>query len=151
MMIAGYLLSFGSFLRIKDLMSGNAIPFVLNVTAGNLIALAGSCFLSGPKTQYHKMWHPTRRLATGMYFGSLVLTIFLAFAPIPGPKGFVLILLMFCQYLASKTNYCMFELALQTTHIFSITVTWYCLSYIPFAREWIASYAARRWGAANSQ
>jgi hypothetical protein len=27
-----------------------------------------------------------------------------------------------------------------------VSVTWYCLSYIPFAREWISSYVNRRWG-----
>lgn len=123
--IAGYLLSFGSFFRIKDLLLGDPFPFVLNATAGNIIALAGSCFLSGPRSQLDKMWHETRRGATQLYLGSLALTLLIAFLPLPGPKGFVLVLLMICQYLA---------------------ITWYTLSYIPYAREAIANYMQRRLG-----
>lgn len=122
-MIAGYLLSFGSFFRIKDLLLGNPIPFVMNATVGNLIALAGSFFLKGPKTQLRQMWHESRRHATGLYLGSLFLTLFVAFLYVPGPKGLYLIILMVCQYLS---------------------ITWYCLSYIPFAREAITSYMQRR-------
>lgn len=123
-MVAGYILSFGSFFRIKDLLLGDPFPFVLNATIGNVIALAGSCFLSGPQSQLAKMWHESRRLATALYLGSLVLTLLVAFLPIPG-RALLLILLMLCQYLS---------------------ITWYCLSYIPFAREAISGYIQRRWG-----
>lgn len=113
-MVTGYLLSFGSFFRIKDLLLGNALPFVYYATVGNLIALAGSFFLKGPKTQLRHMWDESRRVAAALYLGSLALTLFVAFAPMWGPKSFYLILLMLCQYVA---------------------ITWYCLSYIPYARE----------------
>jgi Got1/Sft2-like family len=123
-MIAGYLLSFGSFFRMASLLKGEALPYVLNVTVGNLLALAGSCFLSGPKSQFSKMWHESRRTATTLYLGSLVLTILVALIAFPG-RSLILILLLLSQY---------------------VSVTWYCLSYIPFAREWISSYVNRRWG-----
>jgi Got1/Sft2-like family len=123
-MIAGYLLSFGSFFRMASMLKGEALPYVLNVTVGNLLALGGSCFLSGPKSQFNKMWHESRRTATTLYLGSLVLTILVALVAFPG-RSLILILLLLSQY---------------------VTVTWYCLSYIPFAREWISSYMNRRWG-----
>ena len=42
-MIAGYILSLGSFFRILGvLFRGNATPLVLNVTIGNIVALMGS-------------------------------------------------------------------------------------------------------------
>jgi len=122
-MIAGYLLSFGSFWRIKDLILGDPLPFVLNATVGNIIALAGSCFLSGPKSQYQKMWHESRKGATILYLGSLALTLLVAFSNWMVLRGLILIILMIFQYFA---------------------IAWYCLSYIPFAREAVTSYFQRR-------
>jgi len=126
-MVAGYLLSFGSFWRLRDLVRGDPLPFVMNATIGNLLALCGSCFLSGPRSQMQKMWHDTRKVATAVYLGSLFLTLIVAFVKIPG-QSFFLILLMGCQY---------------------VSITWYCLSYIPFAREAITNYVARRWSASE--
>lgn len=50
-MICGYLISFGSFLRMRDLMTGDPRPLVVNVTFGNILALCGTCFLTGPTSQ----------------------------------------------------------------------------------------------------
>jgi hypothetical protein len=125
-MVAGYLLSFGSFFRMTDLIRGEPLPYVLNVTVGNLIALAGSCFLSGPRSQAAKMWHESRRVATTLYLGSLLLTLLVAIINLPG-RAILLVLLLLSQY---------------------VSITWYCLSYIPFARDWISSYVSRRWNAA---
>ena len=100
------------------------VPFVLNATVGNIIALCGSCFLSGPHAQMKKMWADTRRNATIAYLGSLFFTLFIAFVPgIPGPKGLYLLVLMIIQYLS---------------------ITWYCLSYIPYARETVLGCVQRR-------
>jgi len=95
----------------------------LNATVGNIIALCGSCFLTGPHSQMKRMWSDTRRSATIAYLGSLFLTLVVAFAPIPGPKGLMLLFLMIIQYLA---------------------ITWYCLSYIPYARETVMGCLQRR-------
>lgn len=123
-MVTGYLLSFGAFFRVKELVVGNPVPFVLNATIGNIIALCGSCFLSGPHSQLIKMWAETRRVATMVYLGSLFFTLFIAFVPgIPGPTGLYLLVLMICQYLS---------------------ITWYCLSYIPYARETLTGCVQRR-------
>jgi len=121
-MILGYLLSFGSFFRFKDLMLGDPLPFVLHTTVGNIIALTGSCFLTGPKSQWNKMMHETRKVATVAYLGSLGMTLLVAFLPMFLFKGLLLLGLLLIQYVA---------------------ITWYCLSYIPYARQAVRVYINR--------
>ena len=122
--------SFGSFFQLRSLLLGkSAVPFVLFSTIGNIISLCGSCFLSGPQNQLSKMWHHTRRCATELYVGLLVVTVIvmLVFEFLLKEKGeqtgrnqyalkqgILLVLLILCQYVA---------------------VAWYCLSYIPLARR----------------
>ena len=125
-MTLGYLLSFGSWFRLRDLIHGTSTTFVLYFTLGNIISLSGSCFLYGPHAQLQKMWAKSRRLATMLYLLSLFLTLVLAIVAshkqwkevvFRGKDSVcvgVLVLLMILQYGA---------------------VTWYCLSYIPFARQ----------------
>ena len=114
-MAVGYTLSLGGFFRLTEAMMGNPGPFVINSTIGNVISLCGSCFLVGPTSQGKKMFHKSRRIATSLYLGSLALTLFVAFAAegMTG-QGAMLIVLMLIQYVA---------------------IAWYCLSYIPFARQ----------------
>lgn len=136
-MILGYLLSFGSFFRFRDLLRGSPLPFVLFSTMGNVISLSGSCFLSGAQNQMSKMWHPTRQGATGLYIGSLFTTVvvMLVFEFVGKKKGeegynpqhgvaqaILLVILLLCQYVA---------------------VAWYCLSYIPFARRLATRFCSR--------
>jgi Got1/Sft2-like family len=128
-MIGGYLLSLGSFFRIFALIfHGNPYPLVVNCTIGNILALAGSCFFSGPKQQHEKMFQPKRRTASLAYLASLVVTLFLVVVPLPGPKALLLILCLLVQYVA---------------------VTWYCLSYIPYAHETIRSFFLQYWNGGN--
>ena len=130
MMLCGYLLSFGSFLRMRHLFMGNPVPIVVNVTVGNVIALCGTCFLSSPKTQLERMFNPSRRLASTFYLGSLGMTMFLLLLP-PFPiRGLLLFLLMLGQYVA---------------------ITWYCLSYIPFARQFVKNGCRRLVGATEEE
>lgn len=114
-MAIGYTLSLGGFFRLTEAMMGNPGPFVINSTIGNVISLCGSCFLTGPTNQAKKMFHESRRIATSLYLGSLALTLLVAFAAegVTG-QGIVLVVLMLIQYVA---------------------IAWYCLSYIPFARQ----------------
>jgi hypothetical protein len=133
-MIAGYLLSMGSFFRMKSLFQGDPVPFVLNTTVGNMIALAGSFFLSGPRTQFAKMFHDSRRTATLLYLGSLFSTLVITILTSSSSSSddgssssraaFLLLMIMvLCQYVA---------------------ITWYTLSYIPFAREIVSGFVQRR-------
>mmetsp|Transcript_6977 Transcript_6977/g.14213 ORF Transcript_6977/g.14213 Transcript_6977/m.14213 type:complete len:216 (-) Transcript_6977:472-1119(-) len=128
MMVCGYLLSFGSFFRMANLLKGNPVPLVVNVTVGNAIALCGTCFLSGPQMQLQRMFHSSRKLASVFYLGSLGVTMFLLLLrPFP-LRGLLLFLLMIGQYAA---------------------ITWYCLSYIPFARQFVGNGCRRMVGVAE--
>ena len=120
----GYILSFGSFFRFKDLLLGDPVPFVSVATIGNIISLSGSCFLTGPTTQMKRMCKKTRRVAAISYIGSLITTLVVAFAPPFQAKALVLVFLMIIQYLA---------------------IGWYCASYIPFARDGIKKCFNKIW------
>mmetsp|Transcript_33512 Transcript_33512/g.47588 ORF Transcript_33512/g.47588 Transcript_33512/m.47588 type:complete len:127 (+) Transcript_33512:135-515(+) len=100
---------------------GRAVPFVLNATVGNMIALGGSCFFTGPKSQLNNMFQETRRIASIAYLISMVFTLVIAFVPMPSiiPKGLILLILLLIQYVA---------------------IAWYCLSYIPYARDIVRAY-----------
>ena len=113
-MVIGYLLSFGSVFRINALLHGNPLPYIITATLGNIVALAGSCFLSGPRAQMKTMFHKRRKLASCGYLGSLVLTIAFAFRTGMTGQKQVMIFLMACQY---------------------ISIAAYCLSYVPFIDE----------------
>jgi hypothetical protein len=65
------------------------------------------------------MFKESRRVASIAYLSSLILTLVVAYVPIPGPKGLLLIALLVVQYLS---------------------VFWYCLSYVPFARDAVKGY-----------
>uniref|UniRef100_A0AAX7VDQ7 Vesicle transport protein n=1 Tax=Astatotilapia calliptera TaxID=8154 RepID=A0AAX7VDQ7_ASTCA len=85
--------------------------FAVFYTLGNIAALASTCFLMGPLKQLKRMFEPTRLIATIVVLLCLVLTLCSVFWW--GKKGLAII---FCilQFLA---------------------MTWYSISYIPFARD----------------
>ncbi|GMH57459.1 hypothetical protein TrST_g9639 [Triparma strigata] len=118
-MALGFLLSFGSFLRFSKLLHGDATPFAVCFTIGSIIALTGTCFLSGPQSQMKKMCKKTRAGASAMYILSIIGTLGLAFygGDIKGQAG-LLVICVLIQYTA---------------------IIWYTLSYIPYARDMVKS------------
>jgi hypothetical protein len=121
-MICGYLLGFGSFMRMKSLLSGDPAPLVMTVTFGNILSLCGTCFLTGPQSQARRMFHESRKLASILYLGGMGMTIILLLMPQFPTRGFLLFMLLVTQYAA---------------------ITWYCLSYIPFARDIMKRFCRR--------
>ncbi|XP_033310522.1 vesicle transport protein SFT2B isoform X1 [Bombus vosnesenskii] len=107
--IVGILCSFlGSFALF--LHKGLTV-FAVFYTLGNIISLASTCFLMGPFNQFKKMFAPTRVVATVLVFIAIVMTLFAALhLKNPG-------------------------LALMFIIIQSLAMTWYSLSYIPYARD----------------
>ncbi|XP_018408010.1 PREDICTED: vesicle transport protein SFT2A-like [Nanorana parkeri] len=85
--------------------------FAVFFTLGNVAALASTCFLMGPVKQLKKMFEPTRLIATVVMLLCLICTLCAVFWW--QKKGLAL---LFCilQFLA---------------------MTWYSISYIPFARD----------------
>lgn len=122
-LVAGYMLSFGSFFRIGALVMGNPRPLVWHAAMGNLLAWAGSFFLVGPRTQWKRLWDAKRKLATQVYLLTLILLVAIVYLHPWGPEGLYLLVILLAQ---------------------NIAMTWYCLSYIPYAQETVAGYVRER-------
>ncbi|XP_019880401.2 vesicle transport protein SFT2A [Aethina tumida] len=107
--IIGILLSFlGSFALF---FAKGINTFAVFYTLGNITSMASTCFLMGPFNQFKKMFAPTRIIATVVVFISLIMTIISAVAL---HKAILALLFIIIQFLA---------------------MTWYSLSYIPYARD----------------
>ena len=116
------LIEFGSFMRIIDLIQGNPKPFAIMYSIGNIVAICGSFFLAGPWKQMKNMFARTRVIATVVYLTSIVLTLFVAlYEKVPAKVALILLLIL----------------------IQSLALTWYFLSYIPYARDFVISTCRR--------
>lgn len=85
--------------------------FALFYTVGNILSLSSTCFLMGPCNQLKKMFAETRIFATIIVVVCIVLTLMSA---LWWKKAGLAILFCILQFVA---------------------LTWYSLSYIPFARD----------------
>jgi len=85
--------------------------FAVFYTIGNILSMASTCFLMGPFNQMKKMFSSTRLVATLIVIGSFILTLVAAI-------------------LLNKAL-----LALICIIVQSLAMTWYSLSYIPWARD----------------
>lgn len=85
--------------------------FGIFYTLGNITALSSTCFLMGPLNQLKKMFASTRIIATALVLILILLTLLSAFW---WKKTGLVILFCILQFIA---------------------MTWYSLSYIPYARD----------------
>lgn len=85
--------------------------FAVFYTFGNILSLASTCFLMGPCNQCKKMFAETRIFATIIVFVCIILTFLSAF---------------WWDKTGLAILFCIFQF---------ISLTWYSLSYIPFARD----------------
>ncbi|XP_060522373.1 vesicle transport protein SFT2B [Cylas formicarius] len=85
--------------------------FAVFYTLGNIVSLLSTCFLMGPVNQLQKMFAATRAIATCLVLGAIIMTLLSA--------------LMWHKA----------GLALLFIIIQSLSMTWYSLSYIPYARD----------------
>jgi len=107
--VAGILLSLLGSLFL--FLGRGMVLFGVFYTLGNLTSLASTCFLMGPFKQVKNMFAPTRLIATIVMLCSLVLTLMAAFW---WHNNGLVILFLIIQFGA---------------------MTWYSISYIPFARD----------------
>ncbi|XP_027699365.1 vesicle transport protein SFT2A [Vombatus ursinus] len=92
-------------------LPGGVKLFAVFYTLGNISALASTCFLMGPVKQLKKMFESTRLFATVIMLLCLVLTLC---AALWWHKNGLALLFCILQFLA---------------------MSWYSLSYIPYARD----------------
>lgn len=101
-----------SFLGAFALFLQKGLPvFAVFYSLGNIISLTSTCFLMGPCNQLKKMFAATRIIATIVMFVAIALTLF---AAIRLEKAGLALLFIIIQ---------------------SLAMTWYSLSYIPYARD----------------
>jgi hypothetical protein len=106
-----------SFLAVIMVFIGKYIAFAIFYSFGTLTSIASSFFLMGPVKQIKKMIDPNRIIATLVMLVTIVLTFLAAFL---WESGGLCILFVILQFLA---------------------FTWYCLSYIPYARDCVIKTA----------
>lgn len=87
------------------------VHFAVFYTLGNIISMMSTCFLMGPVKQIKKIFAETRILATVLVLVTIVLTLVASFGL---KKPGLALLFIILQWLA---------------------MTWYSLSYIPYARD----------------
>ncbi|XP_056147770.1 vesicle transport protein SFT2A [Lampris incognitus] len=92
-------------------LKNGLVLFAIFYTLGNIASLASTCFLMGPLKQLKRMFEPTRLIATVVMLLCLVLTVC---AALWWQRKGLAILFCILQFLA---------------------MTWYSISYIPFARD----------------
>ncbi|XP_014086294.2 vesicle transport protein SFT2B [Bactrocera oleae] len=107
--VLGILLSFLGSLAL--FLHRGIVVFAVFYTLGNIISMASTCFLMGPVNQIKKMFSSTRLIATCIVLVSIIMT-FIA-AVVLHKAGLTLIFII----------------------IQSLAMTWYSLSYIPYARD----------------
>jgi len=96
-------------------LGGSIKTFGVLYSLGNITAIFSTCFLVGPMAQLEKMFAKTRIIASIVMIVSLVLTLCSAFW---WNKKILALLFTVIQFLA---------------------MTWYSISYIPYARDAIVS------------
>lgn len=87
------------------------LPFALFYTIGNILSILSTCFLMGPMKQLKKMFASTRIIATILVFVCMGMTLLAAIVLHKPGLALVFIILQ------------------------SLSLTWYSLSYIPYARD----------------
>lgn len=87
------------------------VHFAVFYTIGNIISMMSTCFLMGPVKQIKKMFAETRIVATILVLLTIVLTLVASFGLKKPGLALVFIILQW------------------------IAMTWYSLSYIPYARD----------------
>lgn len=110
-----YLITFMSFKFFVKLIEGNPVPFALNYSLGNLLAISASGFLCGPQRQIRNMFDDKRKLVATAYLTCLGSTLVVTFIPLP----WALKLLTLCLLLITQCG----------------ASIWYSLSYIPLGRK----------------
>lgn len=106
-----FLVSIVSFSAIAMILTGRHVRWGILYTLGNLLNIASTLFLVGPKRQLKAMFDDTRKYATIIYLLSIVATIVAVFTV---KILLVILVAVIIQWLA---------------------LCWYSLSYIPFGRQ----------------
>lgn len=106
---------FFSIFGTIEIWVGNWTAFGILYSLGTIVALAGTCFLRGPMSQFKSMFDKDRLIASVVLIASIVLTIVCGTVMKSGLLAIICVIVQFCAF------------------------TWYTLSYIPYARNAVKS------------
>lgn len=109
------LITFMSFKFFVRLIEGNAVPFALNYSFGNVMSLGASWFLCGPKRQFKNMFDEKRSLSAIIYLSCLGGTLGVVFIPMPWALKLGLLVSLIVTQCGANV--------------------WYSLSYVPYGRR----------------
>ena len=117
--IIGFIISFiiGIFMVVSSISQlftlalGGQRLFAIWYTLGNCVCLSSTFFLMGPKRQCDNMMKPERKLTSMVLFGSMILSLIMAFT---GISKLIVMIIIIVQFLS---------------------LLWYILSYIPGAQK----------------
>lgn len=107
---------FASFMSWIALGMGHFWKYTFLSSIGTLLSLASTFILMGPSAQFQYMMEEHRRMASIMYIGSVVLSIFVAI-------------------IFQSTFLCILTTAVQYA-----CLGWYTLTYIPYGGEVVMSF-----------
>eukprot|EP00483_Globobulimina_turgida_P000648 UN00648 len=108
--VLGWFICFLSVITVGSIVT-NPGRFAFLYTTGSLVSISSTCFLWGPCKQCKRMFKLHRILATSMYLGAMILTLYLAFTQ---ASPILILLSILLQFLA---------------------MCWYVLSWIPYGRR----------------
>jgi len=112
--LLGQLLQFFSFGAAAGVLLGHPGRFAFLYTTGNLVMMAASFFLSGPKAQCRKIKAKDRALTSLVFISTMILTLVAVFAHPFWGRALIILLLVVVQWLA---------------------LVWYILSYVPYGHS----------------
>merc|ERR1712002_897943 len=101
----------GSLVLALGPLGGNLKLFAVLYTIGNMMAIGSTLFLMGPMKQLSNMFAKTRVIATVVMLSALILTLCSAFWWKKNVLALMFVIIQFCA------------------------MTWYSISYIPYARD----------------
>lgn len=111
--------------------------FAIFYTLGNIVSLLSTCFLMGPFKQLQNMFHSKRIIATIIVLVSICLTLVAALVV----SGDLIALRSRIHLIRILLQLHKAMLALIFIIIQSLAMTWYSLSYIPYARDAVKKMA----------
>ena len=115
----GFALGLSSMLSFPMLLAGDPTPFAWTYSLGNLLSIASSTFLVGPRMQCEQMVSPVRLGATAAYLLSIFGTAWSALVLRAAPLTLLMVIVQFAA------------------------LGWYCASYIPYGRMCIQQCVGR--------
>lgn len=110
----GQFLQFLSIGALMGVLIGHPESFAWRYSGGNLMMMAASVFLAGPKAQFRKFRDKDRALTSSVFLASMILTLVAVFAHPFFGRALVVLLLVVVQWMAQ---------------------IWYILSYVPYGHS----------------